>query len=186
MVGCPQAASDAGVKQFIFISVHDFKTPSFVKRIGYFDGKRRTEKVIGDLFGKKVSDAKPKLPKPSLTHPSRILPEPTVPEYYLPWSNPPELCPPKPSRVEPSQAEPSRTEPIIFESSQIEWNRTSFFLSSFHKDSSSSSVRSRLGHAPIGLWSSITVAHFFFCSKESPLDVIIAIFFVSTNDHPEY
>lgn len=49
-----QAAADAGVKQFVFISVHDYKAPSAVKKVGYFDGKRRTEKVVGELFGEKV------------------------------------------------------------------------------------------------------------------------------------
>lgn len=49
-----QAAADAGVKQFVFVSVHDYKAPQFVKRVGYFDGKRRTEKVVGELFGSKV------------------------------------------------------------------------------------------------------------------------------------
>lgn len=52
-----QAAADAGVKQFVFISVHDYKAPSAVKKVGYFDGKRRTEKVIGELFGEKVRDS---------------------------------------------------------------------------------------------------------------------------------
>ncbi|CAN0398926.1 unnamed protein product, partial [Hapterophycus canaliculatus] len=47
---CVKAAADAGVKQFVFVSVHDYKAPSAVKKIGYFDGKRRTEKVIGELF----------------------------------------------------------------------------------------------------------------------------------------
>lgn len=49
-----KAAADAGVKQFVFMSVHDYKAPSFVRRVGYFDGKRRTEKIIGELFGAKV------------------------------------------------------------------------------------------------------------------------------------
>lgn len=49
-----QATADAGVKQFVFVSVHDYKAPSAIKKIGYFDGKRRTEKVIGELFGEKV------------------------------------------------------------------------------------------------------------------------------------
>ncbi|CAM9870651.1 unnamed protein product, partial [Discosporangium mesarthrocarpum] len=48
-----QAARDAGVKQFVFISVHNYRVPSFVKRIGYFEGKRRTEKLVGELFGSK-------------------------------------------------------------------------------------------------------------------------------------
>ncbi|CAM9551543.1 unnamed protein product [Choristocarpus tenellus] len=48
-----QAARDAGVKQFVFVSVHDFKVPGFVKRVAYFEGKRRTEKLVGELFGSK-------------------------------------------------------------------------------------------------------------------------------------
>lgn len=43
------------MKQFVFMSVHDYKAPSFVKRVGYFDGKRRAEKVVGELFGDKAS-----------------------------------------------------------------------------------------------------------------------------------
>lgn len=50
-----KAAADAGVKQFVFVSVHDYKAPSAVKKVGYFDGKRRAEKVIGELFGENVS-----------------------------------------------------------------------------------------------------------------------------------
>ncbi|CAM9185828.1 unnamed protein product [Scytosiphon promiscuus] len=54
-----EAAADAGVKQFVFVSVHDYKAPSAVKKIGYFDGKRRTEKVVGELFGEKAAVLKP-------------------------------------------------------------------------------------------------------------------------------
>lgn len=36
------------------MSVHDYKAPSVVKKVGYFDGKRRTEKAVGELFGEKV------------------------------------------------------------------------------------------------------------------------------------
>lgn len=43
------------MKQFVFVSVHDYKAPSAVKKVGYFDGKRRTEKLIGELFGAKVT-----------------------------------------------------------------------------------------------------------------------------------
>lgn len=43
------------MKQFVFVSVHDYKAPSAVKKVGYFDGKRRAEKLIGELFGAKVS-----------------------------------------------------------------------------------------------------------------------------------
>ena len=49
-----QAAADAGCKQFVFVSVHDYKAPSVVKKVGYFDGKRRAEKAVGELFGEKV------------------------------------------------------------------------------------------------------------------------------------
>ena len=49
-----KAAADAGVKQFVFLSVHDYKAPAFVKRVGYFQGKRQTEKVVGELFGAKA------------------------------------------------------------------------------------------------------------------------------------
>lgn len=51
-----QAAADAGCKQFVFVSVHDYKAPSVVKKVGYFDGKRRTEKVVGELFGEKARE----------------------------------------------------------------------------------------------------------------------------------
>lgn len=54
-----QAAADAGVKQFVFLSVHDFKVPGFVSRVGYFNGKRRTERLIGELFGSKVKQLPP-------------------------------------------------------------------------------------------------------------------------------
>lgn len=43
------------MKQFVFVSVHDYKAPSAVKKVGYFDGKRRAEKLIGELFGAKVT-----------------------------------------------------------------------------------------------------------------------------------
>ncbi|CAM9913996.1 unnamed protein product [Ectocarpus sp. 12 AP-2014] len=54
-----EAAADAGVKQFVFVSVHDYKAPSAVKKVGYFDGKRRAEKLIGELFGAKGVILKP-------------------------------------------------------------------------------------------------------------------------------
>ncbi|CAM9615304.1 unnamed protein product [Ascophyllum nodosum] len=54
-----EAAADAGVKQFVFLSVHDYKAPAFVKRVGYFQGKRQTEKVVGELFGAKGAVLKP-------------------------------------------------------------------------------------------------------------------------------
>eukprot|EP00903_Cladosiphon_okamuranus_P015044 g13918.t1 len=54
-----EAAADAGCKQFVFVSVHDYKAPSVVKKVGYFDGKRRTEKAIGELFGEKGAILKP-------------------------------------------------------------------------------------------------------------------------------
>ncbi|CAN0003804.1 unnamed protein product [Laminaria digitata] len=56
-----EAAADAGVKQFVFMSVHDYKAPPFIKRVGYFDGKRRAEKVVGELFGDKGVILKPAL-----------------------------------------------------------------------------------------------------------------------------
>ncbi|CAM9493710.1 unnamed protein product [Chrysoparadoxa australica] len=46
-----EAAKDAGVKRAVFVSVHDYKVPRFVAGLGYFTGKRRTERLIGELFG---------------------------------------------------------------------------------------------------------------------------------------
>lgn len=46
-----EAAKEAGVKRFVFISVHDYKLPRPVKSAGYFAGKRRAETVIGQLYG---------------------------------------------------------------------------------------------------------------------------------------
>lgn len=43
------------MKRFVYVSVHDYRTPEFVKRVGYFSGKRRAEKVVEELFGSKVT-----------------------------------------------------------------------------------------------------------------------------------
>lgn len=47
------------MKRFIFVSVHDYRAPGFVKKVGYFDGKRRAEKVVGELFGNQVLSSAP-------------------------------------------------------------------------------------------------------------------------------
>lgn len=46
-----QTAKEAGVERFVFVSVHQYKLPRFVKSLGYFSGKRRAEAVIGQQFG---------------------------------------------------------------------------------------------------------------------------------------
>lgn len=40
------AASDAGIKKFILVSVHDYNLPDFALQSGYFTGKRRAEQEV--------------------------------------------------------------------------------------------------------------------------------------------
>ncbi|KAH7444815.1 hypothetical protein KP509_02G093000 [Ceratopteris richardii] len=40
------AACNAGVRKFVFISVHDYNFPDFVKGVGYFSGKKRAEAEV--------------------------------------------------------------------------------------------------------------------------------------------
>ncbi|KAI5084236.1 hypothetical protein GOP47_0000405 [Adiantum capillus-veneris] len=40
------AASNAGVRKFVYISVHDYNFPDFVKSVGYFTGKKRAEAEV--------------------------------------------------------------------------------------------------------------------------------------------
>ncbi|KAG5188209.1 hypothetical protein JKP88DRAFT_136857, partial [Tribonema minus] len=46
-----EAAKEAGVPRFVFVSVHEYKLPTAVARTGYFAGKRRAEARIGELYG---------------------------------------------------------------------------------------------------------------------------------------
>lgn len=40
------AASNADVRKFIYISVHDYNFPDFMKNVGYFTGKKRAEAEV--------------------------------------------------------------------------------------------------------------------------------------------
>ncbi|MCO5581331.1 hypothetical protein L7F22_035212 [Adiantum nelumboides] len=40
------AASNAGVQKFVYISVHDYNFPDFLKSVGYFTGKKRAEAEV--------------------------------------------------------------------------------------------------------------------------------------------
>jgi hypothetical protein len=46
-----EIAKDTGASKFVFISVHDYKLPDLISKVGYFAGKRNAESRIGELFG---------------------------------------------------------------------------------------------------------------------------------------
>lgn len=36
----------AGIRKFVYVSVHDYNFPDFLKNVGYFTGKKRAEAEV--------------------------------------------------------------------------------------------------------------------------------------------